>query len=174
MRRSFCKREGVDVEEGMKKITGFTLMEMMVVLAIICILAVFALPIPQDNISRKQITESVELIEGYKKQIELFHQNNLKFPSDNEEAEIPKPNQLIGNFVTRIELKDGAFHLHLGNKIHTSLKDKTLSIQPLTVKNSPKSPISWICGYSSVPEGMVAAGENLTNMDRKFLPMGCR
>lgn len=149
-------------------------MEMMVVLAIFCILAVFALPIPQDNVSRKQIAESVELIEGYKKTIELFYQGNLKFPSDNEEAKIPKANQLIGNFVTRIELKDGAFHLYLGNKIHTSLKDKILSIRPIIVKDSPASPISWICGYSVTPDGMMATGDNLTNVDRKFLPLGCR
>jgi type IV pilus assembly protein PilA len=158
----------------MKKLHGFTLMEMMVVLAIICILAMFALPIPQDNVSRKQIVESVELIEGYKKQIAFFYQNNLKFPVDNAEAEIPKANQLIGNFVTRIELKDGAFHLYLGNKIHTSLKDKILSVRPITVKDSPASPISWICGYSATPEGMIAVGDNLTNVDRKFLPLGCR
>ncbi len=158
----------------MKKLHGFTLMEMMVVLAIICILAVFALPIPQDNLSRKQITESIELIEGYKKSVSLFYQTNLEFPNDNEAAEIPKANQLIGNFVTQIELQDGAFHLYLGNKIHTSLKDKVLSIRPIIVNESPSSPISWICGYSRVPEGMMAIGDNLTNVDRKFLPLGCR
>lgn len=149
-------------------------MEMMVVLAIICILAVFALPIPQDNISRKQITESVELIENYKKSVAVFYQTHLKFPADNTQAAIPKPNQLIGNFVTRIELTDGAFHLYLGNKIHTGLKDKVLSIRPIIVKNSPASPISWVCGYSVIPEGMTAVGDNLTNIDRKFLPLGCR
>jgi type IV pilus assembly protein PilA len=158
----------------MKKLTGFTLMEMMVVLAIICILALFALPIPQDNVSRKQITESIELVEKYKKQISLFYEANLEFPVDNEEAEIPKPNHLIGNFVTRIELKDGAFHLYLGNKVHPNLKNKTLSIRPIRVKDSDTSPISWVCGYSAVPEGMMAVGENLTNVESKFLPLGCR
>jgi type IV pilus assembly protein PilA len=158
----------------MKKLNGFTLMEMMVVLAIICILALFALPIPQDNMSRKQITESIELIEKYKKQISLFYEANLKFPSDNEEADIPKPNHLIGNFVTHIELKNGAFHLYLGNKVHPNLKNKILSIRPILVKDSDTSPISWVCGYSAVPEGMLAAGENLTNVESKFLPLGCR
>jgi type IV pilus assembly protein PilA len=42
------------------------------------------------------------------------------------------------------------------------------------VKDSPTSPISWICGYSATPEGMMAVGDNLTNVDKKFLPLGCR
>jgi type IV pilus assembly protein PilA len=158
----------------MKKIIGFTLMEMMVVLAIICILAAFALPIPQDNVSRKQIAESIELIEIYKKNIALYHQTNLKFPVDNAEASMPKPGQLIGNFVTRIELKGGAFHLYLGNKIHSGLKDKVISVRPIIVKGSPASPVSWICGYSAAPEGMITVGDNLTNVDKKHLPLGCR
>lgn len=158
----------------MKKPNGFTLMEMMVVLAIICILAVFALPIPQDNVSRKQIVESIELIESYKKNIALYHEKNLKFPVDNAEAAMPKPGQLIGNFVTRIELKDGAFHFYLGNKIHSSLKDKMISVRPVIVKGSPASPVSWICGYSAIPEGMIAVGDNLTNVDKKHLPLACR
>jgi type IV pilus assembly protein PilA len=158
----------------MKITIGFTLMEMMVVLAIIAVLALFAFPIPQDNISRKQVAESVELVDRYKKQIALYYETNLEFPENNEAAEIPPANKLIGNYVTRIELKNGAFHLYLGNKSHPNLKNKILSIRPIVVKDSETSPISWICGYSGVPDGMQAVGENLTNVDVKSLPLGCK
>lgn len=157
-----------------KKSPGFTLMEMMVVLAIIAILAVFMMPVPQDNITRKQIAESLELIELYKKQLTLNYQTSLSFPDSNKDADIPEPEKLIGNFVTKIELKRGAFHLYFGNKAHLNLKEKIISVRPIRVKGSPESPISWICGLSPVPEGMEAVGNDLTNIDRKFLPLGCR
>jgi type IV pilus assembly protein PilA len=158
----------------MIKITGFTLMEMMVVLAIICILAVLMMPVPQDNIARKQIAESLELIEGYKKQLTLNYQSNQTFPDSNKDADIPDPEKLIGNFVTKIELTNGAFHLYFGNKAHLNLKNKILSVRPISVKDSPESPISWVCGFSIVPDGMIAVGNNLTNIDKKLLPLGCR
>lgn len=158
----------------MRKSSGFTLMEMMVVLAIIAVLALFMMPVPQDNITRKQIAESLELIEVYKKQLTLNYQTNQTFPDFNKDAGIPEPEKLLGNFVTKIELKDGAFHLHFGNKAHLNLKEKVISVRPIRVKGSPESPISWICGLSPVPEGMEAVGNNLTNVDRKHLPLGCR
>lgn len=156
------------------KSPGFTLMEMMVVLAIIAILAVFMMPVPQDNITRKQIAESLELIELYKKQLTLNYQTSSSFPDSNKDADIPEPEKLIGNFVTKIELKQGAFHLYFGNKAHLNLKEKIISVRPIRVKGSPESPISWICGLSPVPEGMEAVGNDLTNIDRKFLPLACR
>ena len=157
-----------------KSFRGFTLMEMMVVLVIIGILAMFAIPVPQDNVTRKQIAESLELIELYKKQLTLNYQTTQTFPDSNKDADIPEPKKLIGNFVTQIELKDGAFHLYFGNKAHLNLKGKVISVRPIRVKGSPESPISWICGLSPVPEGMEAIGNDLTNIDRKFLPLGCR
>jgi type IV pilus assembly protein PilA len=42
------------------------------------------------------------------------------------------------------------------------------------VKDSPESPISWICGNSVAPEGMQAVGENKTNIQVKDLPLNCR
>lgn len=157
-----------------KSFRGFTLMEMMVVLVIIGILAMFAIPVPQDNVTRKQIAESLELIELYKKQLTLNYQTTQTFPDSNKDADIPEPQKLIGNFVTQIELKDGAFHLYFGNKAHLNIKGKVISVRPIRVKGSPESPISWICGLSPVPEGMEAVGNDLTNIDRKFLPLGCR
>lgn len=157
-----------------KKLCGFTLMEMMVVLAIICILAVFMLPVPQENQLRKQIAESVGLIENYKKQLELYYQVEQAFPKDNADAKLPKPEHLIGNFVKKIQFNNGAFHIYFGSKAHTGLKDKIISVRPIIVKDSPASPISWVCGFSPAPEGMIAVGDNLTNIDRKSLPIGCR
>lgn len=158
----------------MKKTNGFTLIEMMVVVAIIAILALMAIPKADPTIARRQVVESMELIEDYKKLVSFYHKSTLVFLKDNKEAGIPAPDKLLGNYVDSIELKDGAFHLHFGNKAHPSIKDKTLSVQPIVVKGSPESPMSWLCGNGVVPEGMQSVGENRTDLELKDLPINCR
>ncbi len=153
---------------------GFTLIEMLVVVAIIAVLAMLALPSPDPAIARKQVTESMALIEDYKKLVAFYHQSAQVFLKDNKEAGIPAPDKILGNYVDRIDLINGAFHLHFGNKAHPEIKNKTLSIQPIVVKGSPQSPISWICGKAAAPEGMQAAGENRTDIEIKNLPLNCR
>ncbi len=153
---------------------GFTLIEMMVVVAIIAILALIALPSPDPAIARKQVTESMELIEDYKKLVAFYHKSAQVFLKNNQEAGMPPADKLLGNYVDRIDLVNGAFHIHFGNKAHGEIKNKTLSIQPIMVKDSPESPISWICGKAVAPDGMQAVGENRTDIDIKNLPLNCR
>jgi type IV pilus assembly protein PilA len=157
-----------------KKKNGFTLIEMLVVIAIIAILAMIAMPSPDPAIARKQVLESLELIEDYKKLVAFYHKSTQVFLKDNKEAGIPPADKLLGNYVDRIDYKEGAFHLRFGNKAHANIKGKMLSVQPIMVPSSPQSPISWICGKASAPAGMQAVGENRTNLELKDLPLNCR
>ncbi len=153
---------------------GFTLIEMLVVVSLIAILSLLALPSAEPTIARKQVLESLDLIEDYKKGVTAYFKATLNFPKDNVEAAIPKPEYLIGNYVDKIELENGAFHIHFGRKAHPSIKDKILTVRPVVVKGSPESPMSWICGYSAVPDGMLAASVDKTTVDPKFIPPSCR
>lgn len=153
---------------------GFTLIELMIVIAIIGIIASVAVPTYQDRIIRAQLTEAIDLTSAFKDSLAAFYRANRRFPANNQEAGIPSPENLIGNFVTGITIVDGAMHANLGNKVNAHVEGKTLSVRPAVVIGSPDSPISWLCGYADPVPGMRAAGENQTSVSDKFLPLECR
>lgn len=153
---------------------GFTLVEMMVVLAIIAILFTIALPGPNSSLTRAQVIESLALIDDFKKLSEEVYKLTGEFPTDNIKLGIPKAELLVGNFVTKIEVEQGAFQIHFGNKANEPLKDKILTVRPVVVKDSAESPPSWVCGYSKVPDAMRAIGDNKTSIEIKYLPVTCR
>lgn len=153
---------------------GFTLIELMVVVAIIGILASVALPSYQVYTARSQVVESMVIASALKSDITEYYKFTGSFPRDNNEAAIPPADKLLGNYVSRVEMVNGAFHITLGNKVNKQLQDKVLTIRPIVVIDSPSSPFSWLCGSGSVPNGMEPVGENRTDIDRTLLPGACR
>jgi len=150
------------------------MIEVLIVLAIIAIIAMMAIPSLYPIKVRGEISEAIELADQLKSKITVIYQLSSTFPEDNEEAGLPEPEFLIGNFTELTTVEDGALHITLGKKIGEKIKGKIVTLQPITVIGSPSSPMSWICGYSKVPEGMQAAGENKTDVERNLLPVRCR
>jgi type IV pilus assembly protein PilA len=153
---------------------GFTLIELMIVVAIIGILASIAIPAYQEYTVRAQVVEAFSLASELKGAVQEFRKDRGRLPRNNHEAGVPEPDKLIGNFVTQIEVEDGALHVHMGNNVNNLIEGKIVTLQPLVVIGSPASPMSWRCGLRSIPHGMQSAGANHTDLDRKFLPTACR
>ncbi|NVJ49770.1 MAG: pilin [Gammaproteobacteria bacterium] len=158
----------------MKKLNGFTLIELMIVVSIIGILAAIALPAYQQYTLRAQVVEGFTIVDELKPLIKEYYKNRGRFPANNIEAGLPDADKLIGNYVSRVEVNNGALHITFGQKVNTHLKDEQLSIRPIVVTGSPMSPISWLCGNGSIPDGMEPRGENKTSLRREFLPAACR
>lgn len=156
------------------RLRGFSLIEMLVVLAIISILALMAMPNGTNKITRTQITENLNLVEPYKAYIEAFYRLNNRFPINNSEVALPEPEKIAGNYMKSAFIEEGAIHIVLGHKLAKKLHDQVITLRPITVQDSPLSPISWVCGYDQLPEGLVTPADNKTNVEIGLLPIRCR
>jgi type IV pilus assembly protein PilA len=153
---------------------GFTLIELMIVVAIIGILASIAIPAYQDYTVRAQVVEAFSLASEIKASVQEFRKDRGRLPRNNGEAGVPAADKLIGNFVTHVEVADGALHVTMGNHANKLIEGRVVTLQPIVVTGSPASPMSWRCGRREVPPGMEAVGENRTDVDQKHLPSSCR
>jgi type IV pilus assembly protein PilA len=131
---------------------------------------------PEDQSRQEvlsQIQEALGLAVEAKSGVGEYRSARGGFPADNKFVGLPKPEHLIGNYVTSITVKNGAIHIALGNRADSRIKGKMLTLRPAYVKDSLVSPISWLCGYAEPVQGMAAQGENLTSVPEIFLPKVC-
>ncbi len=159
----------------MPESNGFTLIELMIVISIIFILSTMALPSFQDRVIRAQVTEAFELAEIAKKGVSDYYGKRKRLPTGNLAAGLPSPEKIIGNYVTRMEVKkDGVIEILLGNRINANVKGKSVVIRPAIVKGEPKVPIAWVYAFASVPQGMTVMGQNNSTVLPRHLPVNCR
>jgi type IV pilus assembly protein PilA len=153
---------------------GFTLIEMMVVLAVICILALMAFPTYQDKIVRDQVLEALALADIVKAPVAASWALLRVFPPDNAAAALPPPEKIVSNLVSSVALEAGAIHVTFGNRANGALRGKILTLRPAVVDDAPIVPIAWVCGFAPVPGNMSAKGANRTNVPANYLPLKCR
>ncbi|ENW4842269.1 pilin, partial [Neisseria gonorrhoeae] len=86
---------------------GFTLIELMIVIAIVGILAAVALPAYQDYTARAQVSEAILLAEGQKSAVTEYYLNNGKWPADNGAAGVASASTIKGKYVQKVEVAKG-------------------------------------------------------------------
>ncbi len=86
---------------------GFTIIELMIAIAIIGVLAAIAVPAYQDYIKRAKVSEGIVLATQAKIAVTEYYQANNKFPISNAEAGISPANKITGNNVTSLSVDDG-------------------------------------------------------------------
>src|SRR5215813_6158074 len=142
----------------MKKAQGFTLIELMIVVAIIAILAAIALPAYQDYLIRSQVSEGAVLADGSKTAIAEFYSNKGSFPTTQGSAGLPAANQIVGKYVTQVDAttNQGVIEVTYGNSANVAIGTKTLTFSAVTHVGS----VEWHCVAGTV--------------DTKYLPTSCR
>jgi len=153
---------------------GFSLIELMVVLAIIAILALMAVPMYRDKYIREQVVEAMRLTSVAKGPIAAAWANARTLPDDNAAAGLPAPDKVVSNYVKALTVEAGAIHVTFGNQANGALQGMTLSLRPAVVEDAPVVPVAWVCGFAPAPEKMTAMGANRTNLPKAWLPANCR
>ena len=154
--------------------TGFTLLELMIVVAIIVILALIALPGIPDKVIRDQIVEGTKLTDIAKAPIAASWKVSARLPVNNAEAGLPAAEQIVNNYISSVAVESGAIHVTFGNQANALIRGKVLSLRPGVVEAAPMVPVAWVCGHAEPPGRMTARGLNKTDIPAKFLPFNCR
>ena len=153
---------------------GFSLIEMLMVVAVIAILALFAIPSYQSKIIRDQIVEGSALANLARGPIAAVWASTKTLPLDNTSIALPAPDKIVSNLVRAVTVQDGAIHITYGNRANGNLKNKTLTLRPAVVEDAQVVPVAWVCGGASVPDKMVVRGENKTDIAKEYLPLNCK
>jgi len=153
---------------------GFTLIEMMVVVAVIAILALVAVPSIQDRLVRDQLVEAVRLADIAKAPIAANWTTAHTLLPDNTSAGLPTADRIVSNFVSSVAIEAGAIHVTFGNRANGAIRGKTLTLRPAVVQDAPVVPVAWVCGHAEAPDRMTVNGTNRTDIPNNFLPLNCR
>ncbi|ENV6404073.1 pilin, partial [Neisseria gonorrhoeae] len=122
---------------------GFTLIELMIVIAIVGILAAVALPAYQDYTARAQVSEAILLAEGQKSAVTEYYLNNGEWPKDNDSAGVASASKIIGKYVQKVEVNNGVVTATMASSnVNKEIKDKRLSLWAKRQDGSVK----WFCG----------------------------
>jgi type IV pilus assembly protein PilA len=167
----------------MKKQTqsGFTLIELMLVVAIIGILAAMAIPAYQNYVVRGQVAEGLQFAASLKVPVADSFINEGDAPTDRTDAGIsPNPTDTRGRYVQSVDVSNGALVITYGHAASDVITNLTLTITPY---ETPGRDIVWRCGAAAAPVGLnllgTAGGGNVAvyvppTIPSQYSPPPCR
>ncbi|MBH5431673.1 pilin, partial [Neisseria meningitidis] len=157
---------------------GFTLIELMIVIAIVGILAAVALPAYQDYTARAQVSEAILLAEGQKSAVTEYYLNHGTWPSNNSDAGVASTaTDIKGKYVKEVKVEKGVITATmLSSGVNKEIQGKKLSLWAKRQAGSVK----WFCGQpvtrnaNNADDVAAATANGNGKIDTKHLPSTCR
>jgi type IV pilus assembly protein PilA len=137
---------------------AFTLIELMIVVAIIGILAAIAIPMYLDYTVRSQIAEGLSISSGAKTAVSEFYMDSGGFPANNAQAGLEASGNIAGKYVASVSVAGAVITIQYGNDANTQIVGQTVT---LTANNAATGSVNWVCASGGV-------------IQDKNLPVACR
>ncbi|OYQ87893.1 hypothetical protein B9T21_06470 [Wohlfahrtiimonas chitiniclastica] len=134
---------------------GFTLIELMIVVAIIGILSMFALPAYQDYTKRTYVAEGIGLASAAKMAATEYYSSQADWPADNSAAGLPSKTQIKGQSVESVDLVKNVITITYGSKVTKEASKNTVTL----TGTDNTGAVEWKCAGT---------------LDNKWLPANCR
>jgi len=140
---------------------GFTLIELMIVVAIIAILAAIAIPAYQNYLIRAQVSEGSVLADGAKTAMAEFYSNLGHFPLNNASAGLATAASVSGKYTTGVDVSThvGVIQATYGNQANTTISGKVFALSSIPSNGS----VAWSCSNTTY-----------TTVQLQYLPTSCR
>lgn len=153
---------------------GFTLVELMIVIAIIGILAALAIPAYQDYTIRAQVQEGVALSVQARNAVTEAYMSSGSGPANRAVAGLSaNAEDSRGRYVKSVDIADSEVVVTFGNEANRIIADKVLYLTPYVAEDG--TTLIWRCGNAAAPEGEpLGAEEAATDLENAYLPQTCR
>ena len=146
------------IMQRQRETSGFTLIELMIVVAIIAILAAIAIPAYQNYLIRAQVSEGFSLADSVKVAVWEYYASSGKLPPSNQSAGLVSSGSITGNYVSSVNVATGVIKVFFGPKANSQLVGTSnyLVMSPTAGSGS----ITWACTPSTI--------------NSSYLPTSCR
>ncbi len=137
---------------------GFTLIELMIVVAIIGILASIAISMYLDYAVRSQIAEGLSVSSGAKTAVSEFYMDSGAFPANNGQAGVAASGTITGKYVESVSVSGAVLTIEYGNDANAVISGETIT---MTANTAAAGSLHWVCASGGV-------------IQDKHLPLSCR